>query len=205
MRASAGRLHRLDLRELVLRLVEVARLEHVGALGCFVSIIRKQIPAREDEIIQARERHELVDLRHAVLGALAEADRAHLRERADRYGLASAREQTTCDERRRDGTEARQENSQLAVGRGHMFRYFHMGVWLPAPRASCNAPNPDTPGALRAAPERTERATSRPRHVCSSKLICRAFVTPRSVTRDTPAPTCRPGAGHSIVTNAGNL
>src|SRR5690606_13199068 len=98
------------LRELVLHFLEVARLEHVCALGRLVSVVRKQIPAREDQIVQASERYELRDLGYAVLRALAEADGAHLRQRPDRRGLAGAREQTARDEGRRHGAEARQKN-----------------------------------------------------------------------------------------------
>ena len=65
-------------------------LEHAGYTGRGVAVFFEDVPAAEHDVVQARERQELVDLRRAAFGALAETNRAHLRERADRLGQTLA-------------------------------------------------------------------------------------------------------------------
>ena len=63
------------------------------------------------------ERNEFVDLRRAVVGPLAEADRAHLRERSNRLGEAFADGDDAGDRGGADGAEADEQDAQLALGR----------------------------------------------------------------------------------------
>ena len=59
-------------------------LEHAGALGGHVGVVGERVPGAEHDVVEAGERHEVLDHRRALVGALAEADRVHLGERADR-------------------------------------------------------------------------------------------------------------------------
>ena len=60
---------------------EVATLvEHTGAAGRGVGVVRVRIPRAEHDLVETRERNEVLDARHVVVGALADADRAQLRE-----------------------------------------------------------------------------------------------------------------------------
>ena len=91
------RRHRLDGFELGRELLEQRRLEHARRPRRGVAVLFEDVPAAEHEIVERRERHDVADLRRSALGALAEADRAHLRQRADRFGEAFS----DGDERRR--------------------------------------------------------------------------------------------------------
>ena len=66
-----------------------------------------------------------LDQGHPLVGALAQADRAHLGERADRLGQALLAQLDTGDERARHGAEPDTENAQLAVGRSDGRRCSH--------------------------------------------------------------------------------
>ena len=94
----------------------LARLEHAGALGGDVGVVGERIPRAEHDVVERGERHEVADQRGAVVGALAEADGAHLGERADRCGLAALGEFDAGDQRGRHGAEADGEHAELAGG-----------------------------------------------------------------------------------------
>ena len=51
--------------------------------GGFVGGVFENVPAAEDQIVQAGQRNEILDVRGAAVGALAEADGGQLRERSD--------------------------------------------------------------------------------------------------------------------------
>ncbi len=85
-----GRLHRLDVLEKFLGLGEIFGVENAGFRGGFVGVVGENVPAAEDEIVELRERHEIFNFRHAIIGALSEADGTHLRERADRQRIPFA-------------------------------------------------------------------------------------------------------------------
>jgi len=69
-----------------------------------------------------REGDEILDQRRAVVGALAEADGAHLGERTDRGGEAAAGEFDAGDEGARHGSEPHGEHTELAGGGGDRAR-----------------------------------------------------------------------------------
>ncbi len=77
------RLHRLDGREEVLELAEVLLRQHPRLGGRLVGVVGEEVPAAEDDVVELGQRDELVDERRARVGPLAEANRPHLRERAD--------------------------------------------------------------------------------------------------------------------------
>ena len=63
------------------------------------------------------ERNEILDQRRALLGSLSEPDRRHLRQRADRLGIAAPNALDSRHECRRDCAESRCENAEPAGGR----------------------------------------------------------------------------------------
>ncbi len=74
---------RLDLGEKGLDLVQQRDLEHARVARGGIHVVFEDVPSGEDQVVQPGEWNEFVDLRRASLGALAEADGAHLGERAD--------------------------------------------------------------------------------------------------------------------------
>ena len=92
-------------------------LEHAGLLRGRVRVVRNRIPRAEHDVVEAGERDEVLDQRRALVGALAEADRRHLRERADRLRVAAANALDAGHERRGDGAEAGREDAELAAWR----------------------------------------------------------------------------------------
>ena len=69
-----------------------------------------------------RQRHDVADLRRAPFGPLAETDRAHLRQRADRFGESFANGEDAGDGRGADGAEADEQNTELAACRSNFNR-----------------------------------------------------------------------------------
>src|SRR6267378_5231581 len=107
--------HRLDVLEEILDRLEVLMpVEDAGFHRGGEGVIGNRIPRHEHEIHQVRERHEVLDLRRALLGALAEADRRHLAERADREGAAAPHILHAGNERRGHGAEAHQHHAQFS-------------------------------------------------------------------------------------------
>ena len=77
--------------------------------------------------------HDVADLRRPAFGALAEADRAHLRERADRFGEPFANGEDAGDGRGADGAETDEQHAELAARRSDVNRCRHGGeLYQPA-------------------------------------------------------------------------
>jgi hypothetical protein len=122
--------HRSNRAQLVGDLGQMLGREHTGRQGRCVSVLREDIPGGELELAQGRERNEARDLRHAIVRAFAEPNRAHLRERADRGGPARAGEQAASDEGGGDGAESRQKYCELAIGRLDASGGMHVPSWV---------------------------------------------------------------------------
>ena len=118
------RRHRLDGLELGLDLIEQRRLEHAGGARRLVGVLFENVPAAEDDVVEVGERNDLLDLRRAAFGALAETDGAHLRERADRIGQPFSNGQHAGNGGRADGAEADEQNAQFAFCWSD-FKVFH--------------------------------------------------------------------------------
>ncbi len=82
--------HGLDGFEVGTDLFELVAVEDLGGLGGVVEIATEDVPAGEDDVVEVGDGGEVLDERAAVFGALAEADVAHLSERADGLGEAAA-------------------------------------------------------------------------------------------------------------------
>ena len=96
----------------------LAAVEHAGACRGDVGVVGERIPRAEHDVVERGERHEVVDQRLTVLGALAEADRAHLGERADRRADAAPHQLDAGDQGRGDGAEADREHAEASFGWG---------------------------------------------------------------------------------------
>ena len=118
MLVEGGR-HGLDrLEEVGDGLDVLVAVEDAAADGGLVGVVGDRVPGAEDEVVEARQGHEVLDQRRAVFGALAEADGAHLGQRADGLGGAAPQVLDAGDERRRDGAEADDEDAELALALG---------------------------------------------------------------------------------------
>ncbi len=113
---AEDRLHRLDRAQEVLDLVEQLLLEHASVKRGFVGVFLEDVPRPELDVVDASEGNELVDLRRSAVGALAEADSAHLGERADRLGEPATHGFDAGDDGGADGSEADEKDAKLALG-----------------------------------------------------------------------------------------
>ena len=99
------RRHGSDRLERILDRIEMLPPIQYSAVQCrFIGVGRYRIPGPDDEVVERRERDELLDQGNTRFRPLAQPDGAHLRERSDRLGLPPTDQLYTGDERRGDGT-----------------------------------------------------------------------------------------------------
>jgi hypothetical protein len=122
--------HRLDLLQRRLEFREQFFFEHARVHRRVVGGIGEDVPRAEDEIVQPRERDEILDRGRAILGALAETDRAHLRQAADRLGQSHLDCFDTRDERRAHRSEADEQHAELACRRSDLCPFFDCHIYL---------------------------------------------------------------------------
>ena len=115
------RLARLDRRQERLHLLQQRAIEHACLARCGVHVVFEDVPAGEDQVVELRQRNKVLDLGRAAVGALAQADGAHLRQRADGAGNPLANGFHAGDERGGHRAHAGDHDAQLAV-RGSDFR-----------------------------------------------------------------------------------
>ena len=111
-------LHRLDGLQRLFDLLEEVLIEHLGVGRGLVGRVFINVPAAEDEIVQAGQWHEVLDIRAASVGALAEADGGELRERTDGQAEPALHGLHTRDEGSGNSADTGNQNSQFALGRG---------------------------------------------------------------------------------------
>ena len=109
--------HGLDGFEEGLDAGQVVLVEDSGVAGGFEHVLREDVPAGEDDVVEVGERDEVVDQRRAVVGALAQADGAHLGDGADGLGESLADGFNAGDEGGGDGAHADGHDAELALGR----------------------------------------------------------------------------------------
>ena len=90
--------------------------------GSDVGVVGEHVPRAPDDVLECGERHEVLDQRAAVLGALAQADRAHLRQAADRQAHAPFDQLDAGDQGGRHRTEPDREHAEAARGGGDSWR-----------------------------------------------------------------------------------
>ena len=101
-------------------LLEQRRLDDARGLCRGVAVVFEDVPAAEHQIVERRQRHHVADLRRPALGPFAEANRAHLRQRADGLGKSFANGEHAGDGRRADGAEADEQHAELAARRSNV-------------------------------------------------------------------------------------
>ncbi len=123
--AVEHRVHRHDSLELRRDGRDVALLEHAGGARGFERVGGDRIPCAEHEVVERRERNEVLDEGIATLAARAEPDVRHLRDGTDRDRAGLAGRFDTGDQRRRDSAETGEQHTQLSGGRGDRARLRH--------------------------------------------------------------------------------
>src|SRR6476620_10236379 len=85
--------------------------------------IGEDVPGAKYEIVQIRERHELLNLRDAIVRAPAQTNGAHWSQAADRFGQALLDGFNAGNERRAHGAQSDQQNAKFSFS-GRDFRAF---------------------------------------------------------------------------------
>ena len=111
-------LHRLDPGEWFFDGFEVMGVEDASVDGRFVGIVLEDVPTTENELVERGERDEVLDPGRAVVGAFAEADGSELGERSDGGGESALDGLDASHERCADGSDAGDEDAELAFGGG---------------------------------------------------------------------------------------
>ena len=104
---------------------QVLRAEHARVGGGLIGIVRVDVPAAEDEVVEAGQTHELLDFRHARLRAFSQANGAHLRERAYRNGFALPYQFHTRHERGAHRSHPRREHAEFSFWRSNTYGPAH--------------------------------------------------------------------------------
>ncbi len=106
-----------DRRQKRFQLLEQAIVEYARVRCSFKHVVFEDVPPGEDQVVQSGQGDEFFNFRRSAIGAFAEADGSHLRERADRLGNAFADGFDTGHECGGHGTHARDHDSKLSFGR----------------------------------------------------------------------------------------
>ena len=115
----------LDGFELRPDLLEQVLLEHARVLRRLVAVVFEDVPAAEHDVVEVGEGDEVLDQGRAPVGPLAQADRAHLGDRANGAGDALADGEDAGDERGGDGPEADAHHAEFACRGCDFNRFFH--------------------------------------------------------------------------------
>ncbi len=114
--------HGLDGLEEGLDLGELIAVEDLGVRGGVEEVAAEDVPAGEDEVGELGDGGEVLDEGGAIVGALAEADGAHLGGGANGLGKASADGFDTGDQGGGDGSHAGDHDAELALCGGDIGR-----------------------------------------------------------------------------------
>ena len=116
---------RANLLELRPHLLEQRRLQNAGRFCRAVAVLREDVPAAEDEIVEGGQRHDLVDQGRTAFRPLSQTDMTHLGQRADGLGNSFANGDDAGDEGRADGPEADQKHAEFAARGSNVNRSRH--------------------------------------------------------------------------------
>jgi hypothetical protein len=108
--------HRLDALQELLDRLEITLLQHTRLLGGGVRVVGNRIPRAEHDVVEIGEWNEVLDQRRPIVGALAKADRRHLRERSDRLRVAATNAFDAGDKCGCNGAEPGRQNTETASG-----------------------------------------------------------------------------------------
>src|ERR1700757_178534 len=85
--------------------------------GSFIAIVLKNIPATKNEIVKPRQRHEILDERTIMIGALTKTNSTILGQGTYRSSQAFFNELYTRNNRGTHGSHTGEEYTQLPSGR----------------------------------------------------------------------------------------
>ena len=91
-----------------------SRSRTCGGLGGVVEVAAEDVPAGEDEVVELGDGGEVFDEGRVVVGALAEADGAHLGDGADGLGEAAADGFYAGDEGGCDGSHSWDHDAEFS-------------------------------------------------------------------------------------------
>ncbi len=91
-------------------------VQHPGVDGTRVSVVGNGIPGAEDQLLQIRQRNEILDERSPLLGPLPETNGLHLGEAAHGLGDPPSEGLDAGYERGRHGPETGEQDAELALG-----------------------------------------------------------------------------------------
>src|SRR5579862_1994414 len=111
--------------------IEVGLLQNAGLAGGLVTIVVEEVPAAEDQIIQLRQGHEVLDAGRARLRAFAQANGAHLGKRADGARQLAANGFNPGNKSGCHGPHAWNQNAQLPLGLGDLNRFSSHALFPP--------------------------------------------------------------------------
>ena len=94
--------------------------QHARVARGGIHVVVKDVPSGKYEVVEPGERHELVEFRRTTLGAFAQADGSHLRQRADGGGDSLAHGFDARDKCSGDGAHTRNHDPELAFGGGDL-------------------------------------------------------------------------------------
>ncbi len=119
---------------------EVLGIEHACLRRGLVGIVGEHIPAPKNQVVQLRQLHEILDFWRPAVRPLAQADRAHLRQRANRHSLSSPHQFHPRHKSRAHRAHSRRQHPQLSFWRSNTHRPTHS--ISPSSSRSCEEQRP---------------------------------------------------------------
>src|SRR5262249_34920992 len=106
----------LDRAETTFDLIQQVFFEHSGVRSRSVHVVFEDVPACEYKVVESSERYKILHFRRTAIGTLAQANRAHLRQRSDWRSNSLPHGLDTSDKRGRDRTHSGDHDTEFALG-----------------------------------------------------------------------------------------
>src|SRR5262249_39046811 len=112
------------------KLIEQRSIQDTGPLGGLIGVVFENVPGREREVIQVRERNEIPDQRTAPFGPLTQPDGGELGDRSNGFRQTPANSLDAGDEGCRDSSHTRDQNPEFSSGGRYFGDLFHTAICL---------------------------------------------------------------------------
>ena len=99
----------------------LAAFEYSSAGGSHISVVGEYVPGTPFDVLEPGQGDKVLDQWATTLGALAEADRAHLGHRAKWLTHAAFGEFNAGDKGGGYGSETHHENAEASISRGNLW------------------------------------------------------------------------------------